>query len=203
MLQVGITGGIGSGKTTVCKIFELLGIPVYYADDRAKWLMANDPDLVQQLKSAFGDQVYFEDRNLNRLYLSKIVFNDHTKLELLNSIVHPAVFHDGAEWNKQQKDVPFTLKEAALLFESGSYKSLDKMITVTAPESLRIQRVMARDQTDEASVKARIDKQLPEAEKVKLSDFVINNDGTQSLILQVLDIYSKLVNMAKVKVLKD
>ena len=195
MLHVGITGGIGSGKTTVCKIFEVLGIPVYYADERAKWLMVNDSKLIRRLKNAFGDEVYAKDGSLNRQYLANIVFKDRAKLEILNGIVHPAVHLDGIKWNQEQQGVPFTLKEAALLFESGSYKHLDKMITVTAPEAIRIQRVVARDQTDKASVKARMDKQLPEAEKVNLSDFVINNDGTQSLILQVLDIYSILKNI--------
>ncbi|MFT5168378.1 MAG: dephospho-CoA kinase [Saprospiraceae bacterium] len=192
MIKAGITGGIGSGKTTVCKIFEVLGIPVYYADERAKWLMVNDPDLIRQLKAAFGDEVYFKNGILNRQYLANLIFNDQSKLETINNIVHPAVQLDSEIWNSEHGTVPFTLKEAALFFENGSYVKMDKMITVTAPESLRIQRVIARDHTDEASVKARIDKQLPESEKVKLSDFVINNDGSQSLILQVLAIYNQL-----------
>lgn len=193
MLKVGITGGIGSGKTTLCKIFELLGIPVYYADDRAKWLMNNDAVLIEKLKESFGAEVFDEQQQLNRPYLAKIVFNDRAKLDILNSIVHPAVQQDGKTWHNNQKDVPFTLKEAALFFENGSYKKMDKMITVTAPEALRIQRVIARDQTSEAAVKARINKQLPDAEKVKKSAFVIYNDGSQSLILQAIKIYKALL----------
>jgi len=192
MLKVGITGGIESGKTTVCKIFELLNIPVYYADERAKWLMTNHKDLINQLKDTFGAAVYHDSGALNRPYLANIVFNDRSKLDLLNNIVHPAVHLDGVQWHNAQKAVPFTLKEAALFFENGSYKSMDKMITVSAPEAIRIERVIARDQTDEAAVKARISKQLPDNEKVKRSDYVIHNDGSQSLILQVLEIYSKL-----------
>ncbi len=192
MLKVGITGGIGSGKTTVCKIFELLEIPIYYADDRAKWLMVNDQKLIQQLKEAFGTEVYLESGELNRSYLANIVFNDRNQLNVLNGIVHPAVHLDGEQWHQNQKEVPFTLKEAALFFENGSYTQMDKMITVVAPEDIRIQRVISRDNTNAEAVKARINKQLPDSEKVKLSDFVIQNDGSQSLILQVLPIFSTL-----------
>lgn len=194
MLKVGITGGIGSGKTTLCRIFELLGIPVYYADERAKWLMVNDVELIAQLKTAFGNEVYTAQGQLDRKHLANIVFNDRAQLEVLNSIVHPAVRKDGDSWHQSQHDVPFTLKEAALFFENGSYQYMDKMITVTAPEPLRIQRVMKRDQTDEAAVKARIDKQLPEAEKIKRSHFIINNDGKNSLILQAIAVYKQLIS---------
>lgn len=192
MLKVGITGGIGSGKTTVCKIFQLLDIPVYFADERAKWLMVNDKTIIQQLKDAFGAAVYLDSGALNRAYLAGIVFEDQSQLAILNNIVHPAVRLDGEQWHAQQKDVPFTLKEAALFFENGSYQHMDKMITVTAPESIRIQRVIARDQSTAAAVKARIDKQLPDSEKVAKSDFVIHNDGSQSLILQVTELYAIL-----------
>jgi len=192
MLKVGITGGIGSGKTTVCKIFELMGIPVYYADERAKWLMNNDPQLIDNLKENFGSEVYNDKGQLNRAYLANIVFHDQSRLEILNGIVHPAVYQDGVSWHNHQKDVPFTLKEAALFFENGTYKKMDKMITVSAPEALRIQRVIKRDQTNEKAVKARINKQLPDAEKINKSDFVIYNDGNQSLILQAITIFQAL-----------
>ena len=194
MIKIGITGGIGSGKTTVCKIFELLGIPVYYADERAKWLMVNDENLIHKLKEAFGEKVYYKNGTLNRKYLANLIFNDQEKLNTINSIVHPAVYSDSKKWHEEQRNVPFTLKEAALFFENGSYIQMDKMITVTAPKSLRIKRVTDRDQTDKVSVEARINKQLPESEKVKLSDFVINNDGSQSLIHQVLNVYNLLKN---------
>lgn len=191
-LKVGITGGIGSGKTTVCKIFELLKIPVYYADDRAKWLMNNDPELIKALKTAFGNKVYHQNGTLNRAYLANIIFNDKQALKKVNAIVHPVVGQDGNDWHEQQGDVPYTLKEAALFFENGTHKLMDYMITVTAPESMRIQRVIARDNTTTAAVKARIDKQLPESEKVRQSDFIIKNDSQHSLILQVINIHRTL-----------
>ncbi len=191
--RIGITGGIGSGKTTACRLFEVLGIPVYYADDRAKWLMQNDEQLIQKLKSTFGDQVYNQDGQLDRAYLAGIVFNDRAKLDQLNGIVHPAVREDGIAWDKEHTETPYTLREAALLYESGIYQLLDHIITVTAPEELRIERVMARDGVDAAAVKARIDKQWPEEKKVAMADFVIHNDGQQSLIQQVYQIHQQLI----------
>ena len=191
-LKVGITGGIGSGKTTVCKIFELLSIPVYYADDRAKWLMNNNPGLIKALKEAFGHEVYHQNGSLNRAYLANIIFNNKKALQKVNAIVHPVVGKDGHDWHEQQNNVSYTLKEAALFFENGTHKVMDYMITVTAPESMRIQRVIARDNTTKADVKARIDKQLPESEKASQSDFIIKNDGQNSLILQVLKIHQAL-----------
>ncbi len=196
MLKVGITGGIGSGKTTVCKIFELLGIPVYYADDRAKLLMTENEDVVREVKKAFGQEAYFEDGTLNRSYLSSIVFKDEDQLKRLNAIVHPAVYLDGETWHNAQENVPFTLKEAALFFENGSNLLMDKMICVTAPEALRIERVVKRDKSTEAAVRARMDKQLPESVKVEGSDYIINNDGSKSLLIQVWEIFSTLKKQA-------
>ena len=192
VLRVGITGGIGSGKTTACKLFEVLGIPVYYADVRAKWLMQHDEQLIQQLKDAFGAKVYQENGQLDRAYLAGIVFNDQDRLNVLNGIVHPAVRADGIAWDAEHTSTAYTLREAALLYESGIYQLLDKIITVTAPEKLRIERVMARDGVDEAAVRARIDKQWPEEKKVALADYVIHNDGQQSLIKQVYHIHQQL-----------
>ncbi|MEL6970579.1 MAG: dephospho-CoA kinase [Bacteroidota bacterium] len=196
VLRVGITGGIGSGKTTTCKLFELLGIPVYYADDRAKWLMQHDENLIAQLRDSFGDQVYNSEGQLDRAYLAGIVFNDRSQLDILNGIVHPAVRADGIVWDEEHTATPYTLREAALLYESGIYQLLDKIITVTAPEALRIERVMQRDKVDEAAVRARIDKQWPEDQKVALADFVVHNDGQQSLIRQVYDIHQQLIQLA-------
>lgn len=195
ILKIGITGGIGSGKTTICKIFETLGIPVYYADDRAKWLMVNNLDLVSKLKSLFGKEAYLENGELNRKYISSKVFSDISLLEKLNSIVHPAVFKDGIQWHDSFKDVSYTLKEAALLFESGGYKNLDKVITVYAPKEVRIQRVMNRDGSSRAEVEARIDKQMPDAEKMELADYIIKNDERNKLIQQVLEIHQKILDL--------
>jgi len=197
MLKIGITGGIGSGKTTACKIFEILGIPIYYADDRAKALMVNDSTLVQKIKDIFGEEAYLEDGSLNRPHIASLAFNDQSKLSLLNAAVHPAVREDGINWHLAQKNVPYTLKEAALLFESGGNKVLDKIITVTAPEAVRIERIKERDNATIEQIKARMDKQMPEDQKVALADYVIYNDGQQPLIPQIFDIHHKLVTASK------
>lgn len=195
--RIGITGGIGSGKTTACRIFAMLGIPVYYADDRAKWLMENDPSLMEALRATFGAEIYSTEGKLQRAYLADIVFNDQTQLAKLNSLVHPAVREDGIRWDKEHQNVPYTLREAALLYESGIYKLLDKIIVVTAPEALRIERVHQRDGLSPAQIKARMDKQWPEAEKVERADFVITNDGKQSLIRQIYQIHHQLISAKK------
>lgn len=191
--KIGITGGIGSGKTTVCRIFETLGIPVYYADERAKWLMINNPTVKNEIIQLFGKEAYSGNGELNRQHIADIAFQDPDKLKQLNQIVHPAVLSDGEKWHRKQVSVPYTLKEAALLFESGSYLQLDKIITVTAPLEIRIQRVIERDKTDREKVFSRIKFQMPEEEKIALSQYIIINDGQHSLIRQVLDIHNKLI----------
>lgn len=193
ILKAGITGGIGSGKTTVCKIFEALGIPVYYADWQAKQLMVSDPRLVAGVRKLFGPQSYLPNGALNRPFIAQKVFNDDQKLQQLNQLVHPAVFEDADRWHHAQKDAPYTLKEAALLFESGNYRQLDKVITIFAPEELRIRRVIERDGSTPQDVRARMAKQMPEEEKIKRADFVIYNDGEHSLIRQALDIHKALL----------
>ena len=195
MLKVGITGGIGSGKTTVCKMFEKLGVPVYYADDRAKYLMQHEHFLIDQIKKNFGEEVYVNG-TLDRKLLAAKVFNDKTKLDLLNSLVHPAVYRDTERWVEEQKEkkVPYILKEAALLVETGSYKALDKLIVVTAPMNTRIERVSERDKVEVNEVQARINNQLPEEEKVKLANYVITNNGSlEGLEQQVLKIHEKMI----------
>ena len=193
MLKVGITGGIGSGKTTVCKIFECLGIPVYYADDRGKWLMNHDSDVKEAVITVFGEHAYLDDGQLNRKYLGNQVFHNQALLNQLNAIVHPAVAKDTSAWQAQQINVPYTLKEAAILFESGSHQQLDYVIVVDAPVALQIDRVMKRDQVTAEAVKARIAKQMTAPEKRALADFIIENDGQQLLIPQVLNIHHQLI----------
>ncbi|MEO1262212.1 MAG: dephospho-CoA kinase [Bacteroidota bacterium] len=194
MLKVGVTGGIGSGKSTICKIFECIGIPVYYADDRAKQLMVDNIKIVDQITEIFGKEAYHEDGSLNRAHLATIVFNDKEKLNMLNGIVHPAVREDGQNWHQSQQNVPYTIKEAALMIESGNYKSMDEIIVVSAPVELRIQRVIQRDAVTRQAVMARIDKQLPEPERLAFADYVIVNDGKKSIVQQVWDIHQELLS---------
>lgn len=191
-LQVGITGGIGSGKSLVCRIFEQLGIPVYDADSHAKSLMTTDGILVSQIKKEFGDLSYYPDGTLNRTFLGDHVFLHQEKLEKLNSLVHPRVGADYARWLEKQVHAPYVLKEAALLFESGSYQSLDKIIVVSAPEDLRQQRVLQRDAHRTVDqFKAIVEKQMPEEEKLKQADYIIVNDETVLVIPQVLRLHEE------------
>jgi dephospho-CoA kinase len=197
MLKVGITGGIGSGKTTVCQIFEKLGVPVYYADQRAKELMEDDKPLIAEIKREFGQDIYDDDGKLNRSKLAEIVFNDEQKLLTLNNLVHPAVFRDNESWNEilARKGYAYTLRESALLVETGSYRLLDKLIVVSAPEQDRIKRVMARDGSSEQQVRARINAQMPEEQKVKYADYIIHNDLIMDLVPQVSKIHLDLTNL--------
>ena len=193
-LRVGITGGIGSGKTTVCRIFESLGIPVYYADDRAKWLIGHDADLKAGITALLGASAYLPDGSYNRAWVGSIVFQDKAKLAALNALVHPAVERDSRQWHEEQaaQGAPYTLREAALLVESGGYRFLDALIVVTAPEALRIARVVQRDGASEEAIRARMANQLPESAKVELADYVVENDGEHLLIPQVQAIHQQL-----------
>lgn len=192
-LKIGITGGIGAGKTFVTQIFKTFGIPYYNADVEAKVLMNSNLEIRKNLIATFGEGTYGDDGNLDREYLASIVFNDKDKLDILNSIVHPIVIKHGKEWAEQQ-DAVYSLKEAALLFESGSYKELDYTILVTAPEELRIDRVMERDHASREEVMSRIARQMSEPDKLKLADFVIINDERQSLLSQIWKIHKKLIS---------
>jgi dephospho-CoA kinase len=198
MLKVGITGGIGSGKTTVCKIFEVLGIPVYYADDRAKELMQSDAGLVHSITELFGEEAYLGGK-LNRGYISSRVFNDKPLLAKLNALVHPAVAKDVMKWMQQHSTQPYVLEEAALLFESGSYKLFDKIITVFTPAAERIRRIKARDNLTGEQVEARMKNQMNDEEKVSRSDYVIYNDAQHRLIPQVMAIHRELVKLNSLK----
>jgi dephospho-CoA kinase len=192
MLKIGLTGGIGSGKTTVAQIFTVLSVPVYYADEAARDLMNNNEELKDQVIGAFGYQSY-KDGKLDRAYIANIVFADEKKLDLLNSIVHPATILDGEEWMKKQK-TPYAIKEAAIIFEAGLEKNFDYIIGVTAPEALRLQRVVERDHTSSEKVLERMGQQMNEKEKMDRCDFVIVNDGVQALLPQVLQIHERLLS---------
>ena len=193
MLKIGITGGIGSGKSTVAKVFEVLGIPVYYADNAAKQLMNKDENLKEKITKQFGNQVY-TDGKLNRKYLSEIVFNNPEKLALLNSLVHPAILKDAERW-MQQQTTPYAIKEAALIFESGAQQHLDYVIGVTAPAPLRIHRTMQRDAITREEVVARMDKQMDDTIKMKLCHFIIKNDEQEMLLPQVIALHEKLLKL--------
>lgn len=191
MFKIGITGGIGSGKTTVCRIFETLGIPVFYADTIAKQVMVSDEILIEGIKSTFGEESYDTEGKLNNKYIAKIVFNDAAELSKLNALVHPATFRAFDEWVLTiPANVPYILKEAALLFESGSYQMCDDTILVTAPVAMKIQRVMQRDGVTEKEVRARMDKQLSDQDKAFMAGFMVMNDESDSIILQVLDLHN-------------
>lgn len=192
MISVGVTGGIGSGKTTVCKIFEGLDIPVYYADIEAKRLMNHNKALKSKIKGILGKEAYHRNGRLNRKHVASIVFSDKEKLEQLNQLVHPAVREDALRWSNDQNS-KYTLQEAALLVENGSYKQLDYLIVVTAPVEMRIKRVVKRDKSNFDQVKARMDNQLPEKAKKKVADFIIDNSGEVSLIHQIWKIHRALV----------
>ncbi len=186
VLKIGITGGIGTGKTLVSSLFSILGVPVYDADSRAKWISNFHPDVKKEVVDLFGEESYLDGKFNVRYIVSKII-NDKKNTEKLNNIIHPRVGHDFMEWAAQHKDFPYLLKEAALLFESNSYKLLDKIIVVSAPLPLRIKRVLARDpQRTESEIRAIMDKQQPEEEKIKRADFVVYNDEQQLLIPQVV-----------------
>lgn len=194
MHKIGITGSIGSGKSTVAHLFEVLGIPVYNADNRAKWLMNHLPDLIRAITELFGEEAY-SDNMLNRPFIAAQVFQNPDKLRQLNAIVHPAVFNDFEQWCSEQT-TPYVIKEAALMFESKSHEQLDEVIVVTAPENLRIQRAMQRDHATEASVRARMNNQLPESEKRTRSQYEIVNDDQHALIPQVLNLHLHFLKKA-------
>jgi len=198
MFKVGITGNIGSGKTTVSKIFALLGVPVFYADDAAKNVMVQDAELIAGIKEAFGNESYFNDGSLNRKHIAGIVFNNDAELVKLNALVHPATFRAFDTWLAQQNpDVPYILKEAALLFECDSYKMCDRSLMVSAPLELRLKRILNRDHITRAEAEARNAKQFSEEKKITLANDLIVNDDTQLVIPQALALHQQYLLLAK------
>jgi dephospho-CoA kinase len=189
MLKVGLTGGIGSGKSTVAKVFEVLGVPVFRADDVARRLQDGDPDVKQAIGEAFGGWLYASGK-LDRAALAHIVFHDRHALAKLNAIVHPATRRAFQEWCGRQT-APYVVMEAAILTESGGAAAFDQLVVVSAPEDVRLQRVMARDEADREAVLARMRNQVDEAARLANADHVIRNDGTSLLIPQVLDLHRR------------
>lgn len=188
---VGITGGIGSGKSTVCRVFNCLGTPVYDADSRARWLMNNNEELILKIKNEFGEASY-QNGFLDRTYLAQIVFSNPEKLKKLNSLAHPTVAIDFKNWVLRHSDAPYLIKEAALLIESGAYKQLDELILVSAPTEIRIKRVVKRDtQRSEIQIKEIIGKQLSETEMAKYAKTILNNNGLEPILSQVVRLHTK------------
>ncbi len=193
-IQIGITGGIGTGKSIVCKIFKVLKVPAYDADSRAKAVMTTDGILVEAIKKEFGTLSYKTTGELNREYLSKEVFSDEVKLKKLNALVHPRVAADYETWLSKHTAQPYVLKEAALLFESGSYKAMDKVLVVSAPLELRLQRILSRDaHRNESQVRSIMSNQLAEEEKSKRADYRIENDEKHSLLEQTLQLHQQFL----------
>lgn len=188
MIRVGITGGIGSGKTTVCEVFKMLGVPVFFADLEARNLQDHDPEIKKELIGLFGNEIYLPQGTLNRMKLSGVIFNDKQALKKVNAIIHPRVRKRLTTWANQYQDQPYVLYEAAILFESGSYKECDLNIIVVADKQLRLTRVIKRDGLKEYDILSRMNNQLPDEQKIPLADFVIYNDQQRLIIPQVLDI---------------
>ena len=186
-LQIGLTGGIASGKSIVAEIFKSLGIPVYNSDQQARWLMQNSPELKQQLINALGN-IYLEDGSLNKPLLRRFVFADPGKRQIINDIVHPAVNDNFIQWASKQES-KYVVKESALLFESGNYKTLDFNILVFCPIPLRIKRLIKRDKISQQAALQKIKAQMDEREKMSLADFVIINDKFTPILPQVLNLH--------------
>ncbi|HOK61510.1 MAG: dephospho-CoA kinase [Tenuifilum sp.] len=194
LLRVGVTGGIGSGKTLVCKILEVLGYPVFYSDLVAKSITDTDPEVMEKVKGLFGNNIY-PNGKLNRKKVAELVFANDTLLKELNSIIHPAVARSFEQWCLQNAKSGLVFKESAILFETGIFRELHKTILVTAPEELRIKRVVERDGVTELEVRARMAKQMPEEQKKKLADFIVDNSSNQLVLPQVLGIVQILTSI--------
>lgn len=197
MLRIGLTGGLGSGKTTVAAIFKVLNVPVYYADEASKRLLTENEQIKEAVIKEFGTESYIAGKP-DRQYLADIVFNNEEKRKLLNSILHPATISDANQW-MQKQTAPYVIKEAALIFESGSDQLLDYVIGVKAPLSLRLQRVIQRDASNEKDVMARMNSQMNEEEKLGQCDFIIDNDEQHMVIPQVLSLHHQFLQIALAK----
>lgn len=193
MIKVGLTGGIGSGKSTAGRIFRMLGIPVYDSDIMAKAIMNSDPQVISQIKDIFGPRAY-NRAGLDRKYVAAKVFSDPAKLEQLNSVVHPAVGKDFNTWAAGQTS-HYVIEESAILFESGAYRKMDITIAVAAPENIRVKRVTARDAMTESDVKARMANQMSDAERTSRANYTLTADEKNLLIPQIIDLHSKLISL--------
>jgi dephospho-CoA kinase len=193
VIKLGVTGGIGSGKTSVCKVFNILGIPVFSADAEAKKIMEVDADIILKLNTIVGKNLYTSG-TLDRAELAKLIFSNRTMLDEVNSVVHPAVFSLFHKWIKKQS-APYVIMEAAILFESGGAKIVDRIVTVTAPVEERIARVTIRSNITREEVMERINNQMSDGDKIKRSDYVIDNSENAMIIPAVLNIHSDILKL--------
>lgn len=192
MLRLGVTGGIGVGKSTVCQIFSCLGVPIYDADQRAKALYSENLKLQKELIQKYGTAIY-KNGAINTELLGKIIFTDKQELQWLNALVHPLIFEDYEHWCQQNEDAIYTIKEAAIMFESDSDKNVDAVIGVFSPEALRMERVMARDGSVEEEIRSRMSKQMPQEDLLGRCQFYIHNDSENSLISQVMGLHKTFI----------
>jgi len=192
MLKIGLTGNIGSGKTWVCKVFEALSIPVFYADLEARKIL-NTATIIEEIIDVYGSSVKLSHKEIDRKALANIVFNDALQLKKLNRIIHPKLTDTFLRWADAKDNFPYVIQEAAILFENGFDSIMDKNITVTAPQQLRLQRVMERDLATKEEVLARMAHQWSDEKKAKAADFIINNDGKQMILPQVLKIHHNFI----------
>jgi len=197
MKKIGITGGIGSGKSTVCEIFKLLGVPVFHADAEAKILQNTDVIIKKLLINLFGKDIYFHDGKLNRKKLAGLIFNDPVALANVNSIIHPRVRLSFQKWSDQHQDASYVLYEAAVLLESGYSSDFDHVILVLADEEVRIERVIRRDHISEELIRQRINNQMPDAQKIKMVDFIIENNNRKLLFPQILELNKLIISDGK------
>ncbi len=195
MIKVGLTGGIGSGKTLVSEIFIRLGIPVFNADNESKSILNTDKEVIQQIINNFGD--LYTENGINREKLASIIFNDQVALETINSIIHPKVREYFHSWAAKHVNAKYVIEEAAILFESNAYKELDVTINVHADELIRISRVIVRDKTTAESVKSRMNNQWSDKERIELADFTIYNNGDKMVLPQVLEIHNQILKRIK------
>ena len=193
MLKVGVTGGIGSGKTLVCKVFSVLGVPVFNADNEAKKIINNDINIISKVKNKFGDDIY-SNQMLDRSKLAEIVFKNQEALKELNSIVHPKVREQFLLWCKQYQELPYIIEEAAILFESGAYKEFDITINIHSPEKDRIERIIQRDKVSEKQVLDRMMNQISDSERINLANYTIYNENNKMILSQILDIHNILIH---------
>jgi dephospho-CoA kinase len=188
-LLIGVTGGIGSGKSMVCRLFECLDIPIYYADSRAKWLTNNDPEIREKVIALLGREAYGVDGTYNTRFVASSVFKNEPLLKELNAIIHPVVLRDTKNWVAQQAGVPYVVKEAAIMAKAGQSNAVDYVVVVEAPVELRIQRILQRDKRSEQEIRAIIERQASDESRREIADFIVNNDDTSELIPQVLHLH--------------